>query len=264
MRIDILSLFPEMFTGVFGSSILAKAIEKELLSIDVHNFRKYATNKHNTVDDYPFGGGGGMVLQVEPIALALQALLGGKEALDQWMQKDKRERKPRVVLMTPQGDRFDQAKAKQLSLEEHLIFICGHYEGYDERIREHLVSDELSLGDFVLTGGEIAAMAMIDSIVRLRQGVLGNDESAVTDSFYNGLLEYPQYTRPADYNGWQVPDVLLSGHHSKIEEWRMKQSLIRTYVRRPDLLQGRSFSKQEQKLMQEILKEIPDKLNIND
>ncbi len=254
MKLHILTLFPEMFGGVFGSSIFAKAIEKGLVSVELHNFREYSTNKHNTVDDYPFGGGGGMVLQVEPIYLGLQEIMGGRDSFTEWLHQDKSKRKPRVILTTPQGKRFDQEVAKELSREEALIFICGHYEGYDERIREHLVTDELSLGDFVLTGGEIAAMAMIDSIVRLQKGVLGNEESAVTDSFYDGLLEYPQYTRPAEYNGWKVPDILMSGHHRNIEDWRLQQSLYRTYTRRPDLLQTRSLSKLEQKLFDAILR----------
>lgn len=264
MKLHILTLFPEMFGGVFGSSIFAKAIEKDLVSVALHNFRDYSTNKHHTVDDYPFGGGGGMVLQVEPIYLALQAILGGADAFANWQNTEKGKRKPRVILTTPQGKRFDQEVAKELSLEKQLIFICGHYEGYDERIREHLVTDELSLGDFVLTGGEIAAMAMIDSVVRLQKGVLGNDESAVTDSFYDGLLEYPQYTRPAEFNGWKVPDILMSGHHRKIEEWRLQQSLYRTYTRRPDLLKDRQLSKQEQKLFDTTMQDHTQKLQKND
>jgi tRNA (guanine37-N1)-methyltransferase len=249
MRIDVLTLFPEMFSGVFGQSILGKAQEKQLVKIGVHNFREFAANKHNTVDDYPFGGGGGMLLQVEPIYLALQSLLGGEESFSEWLALDRSKRKPRVIMTTPQGQRFDQQKAKELSTEEHLIFLCGHYEGYDERIREYLVTDECSLGDFVLTGGEVASMAMIDSIVRLQPEVLGNDRSALNDSFYDGLLEYPQYTRPADFRGWKVPDVLLSGNHRLIDEWRLQQSLHRTYVRRPDLLENRELTKQEQKLL---------------
>lgn len=254
MKIDVLSLFPEMFAGVFQSSILGKAIENDLITIQVHNFREYATNKHSTVDDYPFGGGGGMVLQVEPIYRNLESIIG--EDFAQWLSMDRSMRRPRVILTTPQGKRYDQNIAKELAQEEHLIFICGHYEGYDERIREYLVTDELSLGDFVMTGGEIAAMAMIDSIARLIKGVLGNEGSAVTDSFYNGLLEYPQYTRPSDFRGWKVPDILLSGHHAKIEEWRLYQSLYRTYTRRPDLLENRTFSAQEQKILQRIKQEL--------
>lgn len=260
MKIDILSLFPGMFTGVFSSSILGKAIEKQLIDVRVHNFREFSTNKHATVDDYPFGGGGGMVLQVEPIYRALEAIIG-EPHFSRWLVVDPPQRKPRVILTTPQGKRFDQNVAKELVQEEHLIFICGHYEGYDERIREHLVTDELSLGDFVMTGGEIAAMAMIDSIARLIKGVLGNEGSAVTDSFYNGLLEYPQYTRPADFHGWKVPDILLSGHHAKIEEWRLYQSLYRTYTRRPDLLEDRQLTPQEEKMLQKIKQEIRESKN---
>lgn len=255
MKIDILSLFPEMFTGVFGTSILGKAIEKKIIDVNVHNFRDYATNKHSTVDDYPFGGGGGMVLQVEPIYRSLKAIIG-ESNFEHWMSMSHQERKPRVILTTPQGKRYNQDIAKELAQEEHLIFICGHYEGYDERIREYLVTDELSLGDFVMTGGEIAAMAMIDSIARLLKGVLGNEGSAVTDSFYDGLLEYPQYTRPADFRGWKVPEILLSGHHAKIEEWRLYQSLLRTYTRRPDLLEKRQCSPQEEKMLRHIKEEL--------
>ncbi|MBE3554104.1 MAG: tRNA (guanosine(37)-N1)-methyltransferase TrmD [Thermicanus sp.] len=236
MRIEILTLFPEMFPCVFKQSILGKAHERGLVEFAYINFRDYSTNKHHTVDDYPFGGGGGMVLQIEPIYLALEHLLGGEDAFSQWLSLPKKERRPRVILTTPQGELFHQRKAKELSEEERLIFICGHYEGYDERIREHLVTDEYSIGDFVLTGGEIAAMAMIDSIVRLKKGVLGNDSSPEEDSFSHGLLEYPQYTRPADFRGWKVPEVLLSGHHGRIEEWRREKSLERTLERRPDLL----------------------------
>lgn len=255
MKIEVLTLFPEMFDGVFGQSIIAKARERGLVHIHLHNFRDFSTSKHGTVDDYPYGGGGGMVLQVEPIYLALQHLFGGEPMFAEWLKCERENRRPRVILTTPQGERFDQAKAQELSREDHLIFICGHYEGYDERIREHLVTDELSLGDFVLTGGEIAAMAMIDSIVRLRKGVLGNNQSALTDSFYNGLLEYPQYTRPASFHGWEVPPVLLSGHHQHIEAWRKKQSLLRTYLRRPDLLAGRKLSEEEQNILDEIKNE---------
>lgn len=238
MRIEILTLFPEMFPSVFSASILGKAQEKGLVHFRYVNFRDYSTNKHHAVDDYPFGGGGGMVLQVEPIYLALQDLLGGENSFSAWLSTPKERRKPRVILTTPQGEPFRQARAVELSAEEHLIFICGHYEGYDERIREYLVTDEFSIGDFILTGGEIAAMAMIDSIVRLRKGVLGNELSSEEESFSDGLLEYPQYTRPADFHGWKVPEVLLSGHHERIREWRRAESLRRTRERRPDLLRG--------------------------
>lgn len=222
MRIDILTLFPEMFTGVFGSSILKKAAEKNAASYHITNFRDFSTDKHKTVDDYPYGGGAGMVLKPQPIFDAVSHVQKGSG-------------KPRVILLCPQGARFDQKKAEELAKEDHLVFICGHYEGYDERIREHIVTDEISIGDFVLTGGELAAMVIVDSVVRLLPGVLGNENSAPEDSFSTGLLEHPHYTRPADFRGMKVPEVLLSGNHSKIDEWRQNESIKRTRDRRPDL-----------------------------
>lgn len=224
MKIDVLTLFPEMFHGVFGHSILKKAQEKDAVAFNLVNFRDFSDNKHQTVDDYPYGGGAGMVLKPQPIFDAVSEL--GKTS----------ERKPRVILMCPQGERYTQKKAEELANEEHLVFICGHYEGYDERIREHLVTDEISIGDYVLTGGELGAMVIIDSVVRLLPDVLGNKESHQRDSFSTGLLEHPHYTRPADFRGLKVPDVLLSGNHMNIDEWRAKESLRRTYNRRPDLL----------------------------
>lgn len=238
MRIDVLTLFPEMFSGVFGTSILGKAKDKGLVSLSTLNFRDFSGNKHNTVDDMPYGGGGGMVLKAEPIFGAVEHLL----------EEVREENKPpRVILMCPQGGTFTQQKAQELSEESHLIFICGHYEGYDERIREFLVTDELSIGDYVLTGGEIPAMVIIDSVVRLLPGVLGNETSAITDSFSDGLLEYPHYTRPAEFRGWKVPDALLSGHHAEIAKWRRRQSLQRTLERRPELLQQAELSTEEHK-----------------
>lgn len=242
MRIDVLTIFPEMFTGVFNSSILGKAQEKGLVSLQAINFRDYSTNKHHTVDDYPYGGGGGMVLKPEPIFHAVEALTS--EA----------EQKPRVILMCPQGELYNQRKAEELSKEEHLVFICGHYEGYDERIRQYLVTDEISVGDYVLTGGELPAMTVIDSVVRLLPGVLGNETSAITDSHSTGLLEYPHYTRPAQFRDMKVPDELLSGHHSNIEKWRRQQSLIRTLERRPDLLKTADLTEAERKWLAEYKK----------
>ncbi|WP_127585752.1 tRNA (guanosine(37)-N1)-methyltransferase TrmD [Paenibacillus koleovorans] len=244
MRIDVLTLFPEMFESVFQASILGKAREKELVRLQAVNFRDYAENKHNTVDDYPYGGGGGMVLKPDPIFRAVEALEPPEDGA-----------RPRVLLLCPQGRRYDQRFAEELSGEKHLVLICGHYEGYDERIREHLVTDEVSIGDYVLTGGEIPAMAIIDSVVRLLPGVLGNEQSAVTDSFSTGLLEYPQYTRPAEFRGWAVPDVLISGHHANIEKWRRQQSLERTWKRRPDLLEGQELSKQDRELLDRLERE---------
>lgn len=243
MKIDVLSIFPEMFEGVLGSSILKKAAEKQAVHYQVTNFRDYADNKHQTVDDYPFGGGAGMVLKPQPIFDAVETL------------QTKSTAKSRVILLCPQGERYTQKKAEEFAREEHLIFICGHYEGYDERIREHVITDEISIGDFVLTGGELGAMVIIDSVVRLLPGVLGNEESPVLDSFSSGLLEHPHYTRPADFRGMKVPDVLLSGHHKKIDEWRIKESLRRTWTRRPDLLDSYSLSDVEKKLLEEVKRE---------
>lgn len=241
MNIHVLSLFPDMFSGVFGSSILKKAQEKEAVKFSVTDFRQYSNNKHAQVDDYPYGGGAGMVLKPEPLFNAVEALVADGK-------------KPRIILMCPQGERYTQAKAEELAQEENLVFLCGHYEGYDERIREFLVTDELSIGDFVLTGGELAAMTIIDSVVRLLPGVLGNDDSPVLDSFSTGLLEHPHYTRPADFRSMKVPDVLLSGNHAKIEQWRMEQSIKRTYERRPDLFEHIELTPEQQKYLNKLKK----------
>ena len=228
MKIDVLTLFPEMVQGPMTQSIIGKAIEAGKIEFETTDFREFSNNKHNHVDDYPFGGGAGMLLKVEPT--------------------------PRVILMDPAGKTFTQKDAEELSKEEHLVFICGHYEGYDERIRT-LVTDEYSIGDFVLTGGELAATVMIDATVRLLPDVLGNDASAVGDSHSTGLLEHPQYTRPREYKGMEVPEVLFSGNHAKIAEWQMKESLRKTYLRRPDLLEKYELSKEEAKLLQEVKEE---------
>lgn len=240
MNIDILTLFPEMFEGVLNTSILKRASDKKKFHYNLVNFRDYTTNKHQKVDDYPYGGGAGMVLSPQPIFDAVNAL------------KEKTEEKTRVILMCPQGEPFNQKKAEELALEDHLIFICGHYEGYDERIREHLVTDEISIGDYVLTGGELGAMVVIDSVVRLLPDVLGNKDSASQDSFSTGLLEHPHYTRPASFRGLNVPDILLSGDHAKIEAWRRQESLNRTYKRRPELLEKISLDKSDQKFLDNI------------
>lgn len=246
MKIDVLTLFPEMFTGVFGSSILGKAAAKGLVELNAVNFRNYSTSKHGTVDDTPYGGGGGMVLKPDPIFAAVEDLLSSSKLdLSERSEQAQADVKPRIILMCPQGATFTQHKAEELSREQHLIFICGHYEGYDERIREHLVTDELSIGDYVLTGGELPAMTVVDSVVRLLPGVLGNETSAVTDSFSTGLLEYPHYTRPAEFRGMKVPNVLLSGHHANVEKWRREQSLLRTLERRPDLLEQAELTDKE-------------------
>ena len=233
MQIDILTLFPEMFNGVMQSSILKKAQEMNAFQYSTVDFRNHTENKHNKVDDSPYGGGAGMVLMPQPIFDAIDAV------------KNRTKSEPRIVLMCPQGEPYTQQKAEELAEEEHLIFICGHYEGYDERIRQELVTDEISIGDYVLTGGELGAMVVIDSVVRLLPGVLGNAESASADSFSTGLLEHPHYTRPANFRGLEVPDILLSGHHEKIKNWRRQQSILRTFERRKDLLEKYDLSDQE-------------------
>lgn len=240
MHVDILTLFPEMFSGVFSSSILKKANEKGNFSYNLVNYRDFTTNKHNKVDDYPYGGGAGMVLSPQPIFDAVESI-----------QKDKKK-KPRIILMCPQGETYTQKKAEELAKEDELIIICGHYEGYDERIREYLVTDEISIGDYVLTGGELGAMVLVDSVVRLLPDVLGNEESAPQDSFSSGLLEYPHFTRPAEFRGMKVPDVLLSGNHAKIEQWRREQSLKRTYERRKDLLDSALLTNEDKKFLQSL------------
>jgi tRNA (guanine37-N1)-methyltransferase len=222
-QFDVLTLFPEMFEGFLNTSIIHHAHEKGLIQTNLVNFRDFTLDKHRTVDDIPYGGGGGMVLKPEPIFRAVESLLDPSEDYP-------------VILLSPQGRAFTQKKAEELSTHSRMLFICGHYEGFDERIREHLVTEEISIGDYVLTGGELPAMVIMDSVARLIPGVLGNECSSVEDSFTAGLLEYPQYTRPREFRGYKVPEVLLSGHHAKIKEWRQKEALQRTYKKRPDLL----------------------------
>lgn len=221
MKIEILTLFPEMFKGPFDESIVKRAQERDLVEIKIHNLRKWTKDKHKTVDNRPFGGGVGMVLMIEPIYKALKEL---------------RKKDSRIILLTPQGKVFNQKLARKFSKEKHLIFICGHYEGVDERIREHLVDEEISIGDYVLTGGELPAMVVVDSLVRLIPRVLEKPEAIKNESFSTRTLEYPQYTRPANFKGWKVPEILLSGDHKKIADWRKKKSLERTKKRRPELL----------------------------
>ena len=239
MKINVLSLFPEMFEGVFGSSILKKAQEKNVVQIDVINFRDFSDNKHQTVDDYPYGGGAGMVLKPQPIFDAVE-----------YLKNKSKIQHPRVILLCPQGEVFNQKKAEELAKEEYLIFVCGHYEGYDERIRTHIATDEISIGDYVLTGGELGAMVIIDGVVRLLDDVLGNATSAKEDSHSTGRLEHPHYTRPADFRGIKVPEVLLSGNHKNIEAWRRQQSFIRTYTRRPDLLDMENLTVEEKQWLE--------------
>jgi len=222
MKIDIITLFPEMFKGPFSESIVKKAQEKDLLKIKIHNLRKWTKDKYKTVDGHSFGGGVGMVLMIEPIYKAIKEL---------------KKKESKVILLTPQGKVFKQKKAEKLSKEKHLIFVCGHYEGVDERIREKLINEEISIGDYILTGGELPTMVIIDSVTRLIPGVLSKKEASQIESFsFKGLLEYPQYTRPSDFKGWKVPEILLSGNHKKINEWRERKALEKTKKRRPDLL----------------------------
>ncbi|WP_042223790.1 tRNA (guanosine(37)-N1)-methyltransferase TrmD [Oceanobacillus manasiensis] len=243
MHIDVLTLFPEMFAGVFQSSILQRAHERSTFSYNLVNFRDYTQNKHSKVDDYPYGGGAGMVLTPQPIF----------DAVDDITSKS--STKPRVVLMCPQGEPYNQKKAEELAEEDHLVFICGHYEGFDERIREHLVTDEISIGDYVLTGGELGAMVVMDSVIRLLPDALGNQDSAPQDSFSTGLLEHPHYTRPADFRGIKVPDVLLSGNHAKISEWRRQQALKRTYERRREMLTDKELSEEDTNYLKQFKSE---------
>jgi tRNA (guanine37-N1)-methyltransferase len=243
MRIDILTLFPEMFEAVLKESIIGRAVEKQLIKLEFHNIRDYSDNKHRKVDDYPYGGGLGMIMQCQPIFDAVEAIsaeLGEK---------------PHIVLMSPQGRTFDQTKAEELSSYKNLTILCGHYEGIDERVNEALVDEEISIGDFVLTGGEIAAMAVVDATCRLIPGVLKEDASYTVESFNQGLLEYPQYTRPPVFMGMPVPEVLLSGHHENIEKWRRYQSLKRTWERRPDLLAEAELSEEDMRLLDKIKEE---------
>jgi len=231
-----------MFKSPFEESIIKRALQKKLIEIHLHNLRDFATDAHRTTDDAPFGGGAGMVMKVEPIYRALNYI------------KEKTGKKARVILLSPQGRTFNQEVALELAKEENIILICGRYEGVDERVREHLVDDEVSIGDYVLSGGEIAAMVIVDTVARLIPGVLGNESSIKEDSFYRGLLDYPQYTRPAEFMGWKVPQVLRSGNHKKIREWRIKKMLEKTLERRPDLLKKAKLSPEERKYLEEIKK----------
>ena len=242
IRFDILSVFPEMFASPFQCSLLKKAQERGLIEIGLHNIRDQAFDRHRMTDDRPYGGGCGMVMKVDPIDRTLATVKREKEG-------------SLVVLLTPQGERFSQPMAAELATHSQIILICGHYEGVDERVRQYLVDREISIGDYVLTGGELSAMVVVDAVSRLIPGVLGNSESTASESFAMGLLEYPQYTRPADYKGWKVPDVLVSGHHREIDLWRKRESLRRTLTRRPDLLKDVSLSAEEKKILKSLTEE---------
>jgi tRNA (guanine37-N1)-methyltransferase len=238
VHIDILTLFPQMFQGIFDSSIIKRAIDQKLVSLGVHNIRDFTHDKHHTADDYPYGGGAGMVLKPEPIFEAVESI--------------ERKADVPVILLSPQGRLFSQQVAQELARHSHLILICGHYEGVDERVREHLATDEISIGDYVLSGGELAAMVVIDAVFRLVPGVLGSETSPLDDSHVAGLLEYPQYTRPPTYRGWSVPEMLLSGNHAQIDNWRREQAIRRTYKHRPELLDKAKLSSEEKLLVERL------------
>ena len=233
MNFHVLTLFPDMIRDGFQTSITGRAVEKGLLSLETVNIRDFSVNKHNRVDDYPYGGGAGMVMQAEPVCLAYESVA------------EKLSEKPRVLYMSPQGKVFDQRMAEELAQEKELVFLCGHYEGIDERVLEEIVTDEVSIGDYVLTGGELPALVVMDAVSRLLDGVLHNEDSAEFDSFHDNLLEYPQYSRPEEWNGKKVPSILLSGDHAKVDAWRREQSVLRTLQRRPDLLARADLTKQE-------------------
>ena len=242
MEINILTIFPEMFVSPFSESIIKRAQEKDLVNISIIDIRNFTDDKHKSVDDYSYGGGPGMVLKPEPIIKAVE-----------YVQKEKNKGvSSKVIVTSAQGKTFNQKMAKSLSRHEKIIFICGRYEGIDERVCHLLNSEEISIGDYVMTGGEIPVMAMVDVIIRMLPGVLGKEESMINDSFYHGLLDYPHFTRPEKYKGYEVPRVLLSGDHKNIEKWRKKQSLLRTIVRRPDLLINRKFTKEEINIIDEL------------
>jgi tRNA (guanine37-N1)-methyltransferase len=243
MRFDVFTVLPEVMLGYLDASILGRAQDSGRLSVAVHNLRDHTTDRHRTTDDEPYGGGGGMVMKPEPVFAAVEAVIA-----------DRLSTTP-IILLTPQGRVFSQSVARELSQHTHIALLCGRYEGVDERIRAHLATDEISIGDYVLTGGELPALILIDAVSRLVPGVLGDAHASENDSHSQGYLEYPHYTRPPDFCGWQVPSILRSGDHAKIERWRKQQSLLRTYLRRPDLMENLVLSDQEQQLLEEALAE---------
>jgi tRNA (guanine37-N1)-methyltransferase len=247
MEFDVFTLLPEVFPPYLESSILQRARQRGLIDVRVHNIRDWATDKHHVTDDEPYGGGGGMVMKVEPVFAAVESVLGRSASQN--------EGDCPIVLLTPQGRVFNQSVAMELIQHPRLALICGRYEGVDERIRVHLVTDQISIGDFVLTGGELPALILIDALTRLLPGVLGDPDGAFDDSHASGLLEYPHYTRPPEFRGWVVPDILISGNHARIAGWRREQSLRRTFKQRPDLLERADLDETDRKLLKKIIKE---------
>lgn len=238
MKFSVLTLFPEMFESVLGESIIGRALKKGIIETEYINIRDFSEGNYRRVDDYPYGAGGGMVMQPGPIYRAYKSVAG--------------DEKPYVIYMSPQGKVFDQKKARELAEMEHVVILCGHYEGVDERIIEEIVDEEISVGDYVLTGGELPAMIVIDATSRMKEGVLDSNETMEIESHYNGLLEYPQYTRPVDFMGRKVPEILLSGHHANIEKWRREQSLIRTKLKRPDLIKKAELTDAEREMLRKV------------
>ena len=245
MRFDVLTLFPQIFAGPLQESILKRAIDAGRLTVAVHNIRDYAVDKHHVTDDVPYGGGGGMVMKPEPIFAAVEAALGKDAAAGE-------APRPPIILLTPQGRLFTQSVAHELAAHDWIVLLCGRYEGVDERVRQFLVTDEISIGDYVLTGGELPALVVVDAVTRLLPGVLGDPGATMDDSHADGLLEYPHYTRPADYRGHPVPDVLLSGHHAEVARWRREQSLRRTWERRPDLMAKAKLSQADLEFLSQL------------
>ena len=248
MQFEVFTLLPEVFPSYLETSIIKRARERDLINVRVHNIRDYTHDKHHTTDDTPYGGGGGMVMKPEPVFEAIETVLG--------LNSDQTPPEPAsnipIILLTPQGRVFNQSIAQELSAHPHIILLCGRYEGIDERIREHLVTDEISIGDYVLTGGELPALILIDAIARLLPDVLGDPTGAQDDSHAMGLLEYPHYTRPPEFRGWKAPDILLSGDHAKIDKWRREQALLRTFNKRPDMLEKAELSKQDMKFVESL------------
>jgi tRNA (guanine37-N1)-methyltransferase len=242
MFFDVFTLFPEVFTPYLQASILQRAIQSGLFEVNLHDIRQWAEGRHHTTDDTPYGGGGGMVMKPEPVFSAVESVLGAPPSCP-------------LILLTPQGRTFNQRIAQELAAQPHLALLCGHYEGVDERIRRHLVSDEISIGDFVLTGGELPAMILIDAIIRFIPGALGDPDGAMDDSYASGLLEYPHFTRPEEFRGWHVPETLLSGNHAAIARWRREQALRHTLERRPDLLESAELTEADRKFLKKIKSE---------